>query len=355
VSGNTARHVWTPGPIEALADEAANWVTERIHARYAQVLTPFGAYGRFQTRQDLRDHVEFLSAAVEVSLPVSFADYVLWLAGMLRARGMPVQTLAESLHLLKTFFEDRLEPDLLRSTVESLDAGLAVLADSELADGGQALLDQARVPEPHAEACTFASALIEGDADAARAIIEDIAAGSPGYTQIATRLFQPALYGIGLKWERNEITVAQEHLAAAIAQTLLVELYLEGPFETSRDSKILLAGVEHNQHVIGLRMVADAFELSGWSVQYLGADTPTGALLAQVDRTSPDRVGLSVSLVQQLPTLRRCIAALRAEFRERCPVILVGGLPTNQFDDIWRRLGADAWSPDAEAALDLTA
>jgi methanogenic corrinoid protein MtbC1 len=197
--------------------------------------------------------------------------------------------------------------------------------------------------------------LIEGDAATARAIIEDIAGNGPGYTQIATHLLQPALYAIGGQWERNEITIAQEHLAAAIAQTLLVELFLEGPFEPSRGSKVLLAGVEHNQHVIGLRMVADAFELSGWSVQYLGANTPTEALLAQIDKTSPDRVGLSVSLVQQLPTLRHCIAALRSEFRERCPVILVGGIPTNQFDDIWRRLGADAWSPDAESAVELAA
>jgi hypothetical protein len=120
---------WTPGPIEALADEAADWVTERIYARYTHVLTPFGNLGRFQTRQDLRYHVKFLGTAVEVSAPVYFTDYVLWLAGMLRARGVPVQTLAESLQLLKTFFEGRLEPALLRSAQDYLDAGLTVLAD----------------------------------------------------------------------------------------------------------------------------------------------------------------------------------------------------------------------------------
>jgi MerR family transcriptional regulator, light-induced transcriptional regulator len=197
--------------------------------------------------------------------------------------------------------------------------------------------------------------LIEGDAATARAIIEDIASEGPGYIQIATHLLQPALYAVGGKWERNEISVAQEHLAAALAQTLLVELYLEGPFQHPHGGTILLAGVEHNRHVIGLRIVADAFELSGWSVQYLGADTPTGALLTQVDRTSPDRVGLSVSLVQQLPTLRHTIAALHSEFGAQCPVILVGGIPTNQFEDIWRHLGADAWSPDAESAVALAA
>ena len=352
MSGYARLDGWTPSPIEALADEATGWVTEQIYARYAHVLMPFGARGRFQTRQDLRYHVEFLAAAVEVSALVYFTDYVLWLAGVLKARGVPVQTLAESLRLLKTFFEGRLEPSVLGRAEECLDAGLAALADAPKASGP---LYQARMPEPHAAACVFTGALIEGDAAAARAIIEDIAGDGPGYVQIATHLVQPALYAIGGKWERNEISVAQEHLASALAQTLLVELFLEGPFEAPHGGKILLAGVEHNQHVIGLRMVADAFELAGWQVQYLGADTPTGALLSQVDKTSPDRMALSVSLVQQLPALRHGIAALRAEFGGRCPVIIVGGIATNQFNGVWRRLGADAWSPDAESALDLTA
>lgn len=349
---HTPLNVWTPGPIEALADEAAEWVTGQIYARYAPVLMPFGARGRFQTRQDLRYHVEFLGAAVAVSAPVYFTDYVLWLNGVLRARGVPVQTLAELLHLLKAFFEGRLEPALLASAQDYLDAGLAALANDEQVSRP---LYQARMPEPHAAACAFAGALLEGDAATARAIIEDIAGEGPGYVEIATHLVQPALYAIGGQWERNEITVAQEHLAAAVAQTLLVELFLEGPFEMPHGRKVLLAAVEHNQHVIGLRMLADAFELAGWSVQYLGANTPTGALLAQVDRTGPDRVALSVSLVPQLPTLRGCIAALRSEFGGRCPVILVGGIPTNQFEDIWRPIGADAWSPDAASALELTA
>ena len=46
LSGHTPLNRWTPGPIEALADEAAEWVTSQIYARYAPVLMPFGVRGR---------------------------------------------------------------------------------------------------------------------------------------------------------------------------------------------------------------------------------------------------------------------------------------------------------------------
>lgn len=340
-------------PIEALADDAAKWITDQISLRYARVLTPFGAHGRFQTRQDLRTHVEFLAAAVDVQAPGYFTDYVVWLAGVLKARGVPVQTLTESLQLLRQFLAEQLPPALLTVAQQCLDAGVAVLAGD-----WQRLAPfyQTRMPEPHPAVEAFTRCLLAGDTAAARVILDastGVGGSASGYVQIAAHLFQPSLYAVGQKWERNEISIAQEHLASAIAQTLLVELYLKGPFQPPQGRMVLLAGVEHNHHVIGLRMLADAYELAGLSVQYLGADTPTEALLAQVDHSRPDLVGLSVSLVQQLPTLRRCIAALHTEFAGRCPVILVGGIPTNRFAGVWRHLGADAWSPDVEAAVAL--
>ncbi len=100
-------------------------------------------------------------------------------------------------------------------------------------------------------------------------------------------------------------------------------------------------------------MVSDAFELAGWSVQFLGADTPSASLITQVEAGRPDLVGLSVSLVQQLPSLKRVVHALKAEFREHGPSVLVGGIPINQIHDIWRTIGADAWSPHAERVISV--
>jgi methanogenic corrinoid protein MtbC1 len=98
-------------------------------------------------------------------------------------------------------------------------------------------------------------------------------------------------------------------------------------------------------------MVSDAFELAGWSVQYLGANTPTEDLLAQIGTWRPEVVGLSASLVQHLSELKRAVGSIRDRFGAENPRIIVGGIPINQIDGIWRWTGADVWGTDAGKAV----
>lgn len=70
-------------------------------------------------------------------------------------------------------------------------------------------------------------------------------------------------------------------------------------------------------------MIADLFELHGWEVQFLGANTPASELLRLIRDTRPDVVGLSVSMFFNLPMLTQHIARIRDEFDE--VEILLGG------------------------------
>jgi MerR family transcriptional regulator, light-induced transcriptional regulator len=330
--------------------EAVRWVAEALYQRHAQAPALRGARGRQHTEQDIAYHVEFLAAALTTAAPVFFTDYVRWLATVLESRGVPVQMLNESLELLTEFYREALPPAAAGPVMDLLDQGRQVLLQERVA--GEPVYGTHRPQElPEAEA--LARALIAGDVQHARRLCDERWRTSGSYVQLATGLFQPALYDIGTAWQRNQITVAQEHLATSISQTLLTGLYLQSlrNAPSERRGVALFAGVEGNHHVLGLRMVADAFELGGWSVQALGANTPTDALVEQIDRVRPDLVGLSASMVQQLPTLQRAVACMRAELGSRCPLVLVGGLPTNQFEPAWRWVGADAWAADAARAL----
>lgn len=192
--------------------------------------------------------------------------------------------------------------------------------------------------------------LVAGERDpAVRAALALQSAGTP-YPQIAAGWLQPALYEVGRRWQRREITVAQEHLATALCQDLLLRVLAQSPFAEPCGRRAVFAAVEGNRHALGVRIVADTFEMAGWEVHFLGADTPTRDLVAHVGAERPDLVGLSASLPTQLPVLRGAIAALGAELGARRPSVLVGGLATNQVEGIWRRLGADDWRPHALAA-----
>jgi len=114
--------------------------------------------------------------------------------------------------------------------------------------------------------------------------------------------------------------------------------------------RALFSCMAGNHHTLGLRMVADAFELDGWATYNLGADTSLGALIAKVSDIRPHLVGLSASLPQHLRGLREAVQGLRAALGNQCPRIVVGGLVINQFPRLAPWSGAELLGPDAITA-----
>jgi methanogenic corrinoid protein MtbC1 len=170
--------------------------------------------------------------------------------------------------------------------------------------------------------------------------------------EVELHVIEPALYDIGKKWQANQVTVAQEHMATAIVQSVMTNALLRSPPPSPLDKRVMLACVEGNNHAVGLRMVADAFLLSGWDVQYLGANVPTRALVQQVLEWKPDLVGLSVSFPQQLRVVKAAIGGLTEVLGNARPAVIVGGLAINRFKQLVDAVGADGSSADAQAAVD---
>jgi methanogenic corrinoid protein MtbC1 len=87
-------------------------------------------------------------------------------------------------------------------------------------------------------------------------------------------------------------------------------------------------------------------------VQYLGANVPTLALVQQVVEWKPLLLGLSVSFAQQLKGVKAVIIQLEKRLGAARPGVIVGGLAINRFNPLAAAVGADAYSSDAESALD---
>ena len=127
------------------------------------------------------------------------------------------------------------------------------------------------------------------------------------------------MYRIGQKWQENQISVAREHLATAIAQGILSQEYARVQPVPASNRKVVLACVEGNHHALGLMMVADSFELMGWRVLNLGANMPTRSLVEMICEAPPDLVGLSVSLPHHFTAAHEVIAAMRNRLGEAAP------------------------------------
>lgn len=207
-----------------------------------------------------------------------------------------------------------------------------------------------QLPSPAPESLPFTESLLAGDRFSARRMIHAKLDAGMDLTEIYVSVVQPALYEVGQRWQYQQISVAQEHLATALCQTLMADALVRAEPAPPCGQQALFACVEGNFHCLGLRMVADAFELVGWDSVYLGADVPTAALLREIDSRRPDFLGLSVSLPEQVKTAHQLIRICRLNLGEHCPLILVGGLALNSQDRLWQRIEADTWYPDARTA-----
>ena len=151
--------------------------------------------------------------------------------------------------------------------------------------------------------------------------------------EVHARVITPAMYWIGELWKRGAITVADEHVATAIAHRVLASLYLsqaDRPLDV-RDT-VLLAAPAGEHHGLGLRIVGDLLELSGFHVVYLGADTPPDALAAAVGEHEPALVGLSSTVSLGSSSLEEAMAAVIAT-RPATPILLGGlGVPQRLID-----------------------
>lgn len=125
------------------------------------------------------------------------------------------------------------------------------------------------------------------------------------------RVVQAAQHRVGDLWERNEIGFAEEHLATAIAQVAASHLYAHCTPPEPNGFSVLLACVEGDQHGFPARLAADALELAGFTVQFVGPGLSTEDLCSLVQERRPDVVGLSATLLQHRPALRSALLAVR--------------------------------------------
>ncbi len=329
---------------QLLKTDAVRAVTEQFYEAHGSTYEDFGARGRESCREDLAYHLEFLQPVLEFGLLQPMVDYLQWLASVLAARLIPVDHIALSLDLLAAFFTEHMNAE----------DGAVVSAALDAARKQFLKADDATAPtlsEPWPEVAEFVSALLAGQHGKALSIVNQCMDSGRNLVDVEQHVVRPSLYHIGEKWQANQCTVAREHLATAIAQSVMTMGLLRSPPPEPIDKRVLLACVSGNEHSLGLRMVADAFQLAGWDVQYLAANVPTSAVVGQVADWKPDLVGLSVSFAQQLRVVKQVIQQLGERFGTGRPAVIIGGLAINRFHRLAEMVGADAYSPDALSAV----
>jgi methanogenic corrinoid protein MtbC1 len=138
-------------------------------------------------------------------------------------------------------------------------------------------------------------------------------------------VFQEALYEIGRLWERNQITVADEHMGTAITQYVMSNLYQHLEVAETQRGKLVMTGVQGELHQVGANMVADVLESDGWDVMFLGTNIPAEGIMASLHEHKADLFGISSTMYFNIPKVIQLVEATRQEFGDSVRIMLGGG------------------------------
>lgn len=166
-------------------------------------------------------------------------------------------------------------------------------------------------------------------------------------------IIEPSLYEIGRLWEIGHISVAQEHLATAIVNKIMLTLFLRAGLREATKPKVVIAAAPNELHEIGASVVADLLEQHGWDVHYLGANIHKEELLEYLSLNKHCFLGLSVVTPFNLAAAQEIIHSIRGDASICRVKIMVGGAAFRHSGDLWHQVGADAYAVDGHAAIKI--
>jgi MerR family transcriptional regulator, light-induced transcriptional regulator len=194
----------------------------------------------------------------------------------------------------------------------------------------------------------YMQALLNGDDQGAFQVLHQVVLTRPPLGDVYLDLITPALVGIGQLWCDGKIGVGLEKLASHLVLKHMDRL--RGMYSSDGQrlpQRILVSCVEGEQHCIGARMVADLLLIEGWSVDFLGADVPTSALLETIRFRQPQLVALSVRTSTGLEHASRVLDELSMDG----PKILLGGQAI--LENEWPQDGTCAVARDAVEGVEI--
>ena len=308
-------------------------------------------YGESEFKKYIEDteySLSYLFEAIEASSPELFADYITWEKVFLVNLGIPEERLKERLEVMEDVIIKNLPPEKSNIAVRYIEGSIDNLPkpsnytsyineDKPLVK----LLEQ------------YLEFLLNGDRHSAGKMIIEAVDNGISVKDIYLHVFQSSLYEVGRLWQENKITVAQEHYITAATQLIMSQLY---PYisNSKKTGKVLVAtSVSKELHEVGVRMVADFFEMDGWNTFYLGANTPTESIIQTIISKKADLVLISATISSHISEVMDLIRTIRRCGECRDPKIIVGGYPFNVDSNLWKKVGADGQAEDAETAIEM--
>ena len=235
----------------------------------------------------------------------------------------------------------------VRSMLRHLETGVAAAQAARLA------IDGAVAESPAAGASAQVDALpaelgaaLDGLDDAGAHAALDRLLATFTLESVLRDVVLPYLHDLGLRWERGEATVAQEHFASNLLRGRLLALARSWGRGSGRRAVLACApGELHDLPLIAFGLVLAG---RGWTITYLGPDTPIATISETIADLEPAAVVISATTHERLGSAQRELGQLAQHVR-----VAVGGAGATE--SVAREIGASLLEGDPVTAAERAA
>jgi methanogenic corrinoid protein MtbC1 len=196
--------------------------------------------------------------------------------------------------------------------------------------------------------------ILQVDAGPSANYVKELFAQGIELEELYLNLLTPVARKLGEKWDNDDADFTQVTVALWRIKQLMYDLspmFQEYAEYKQQGKSVMLVPLPGSQHTLGLFMVSEFFARAGWRVW--GELAATEADILRMAKTQWfDVVGLSASLQEQFPDLKRMINEVRSVSLNPHVGIMIGSPVFNQNPELIDDLGADMVGIDAVDALE---
>ena len=136
------------------------------------------------------------------------------------------------------------------------------------------------------------------------------------------RILRPVMYDIGEDWANEKISIATEHVASNIAQTLVKIIMNKVSSSKTKKKKVLICVPVGEEHHLGCDVLETYLSIKGYKVFNMGTSVPSESILSFIENNKPNVVFISITIEDNISAGQRLVKKIKDQ--HSIP-ILIGG------------------------------
>lgn len=201
------------------------------------------------------------------------------------------------------------------------------------------------------------AAILQGERAEANSLLARYAL-MRGYRSAMSEVMEPVLSEIGIRWNREDISLAQGYIAGKVAEDCLLKVNEEDQRSgaTRMDKRpVILGNIEDDFHSLGRKLISIFLQSAGWDVIDIGNDVPAEEFVNKAEESGARVIGVSAMMY----TTAENIIKVRYELDRRDSAgkikLAVGGAVFKLRPELTREVGGDGTASNGFLAPELFA